>query len=39
MSDDKILTQSAYSAVIHAPIYQVDIADWLLNLPDAEYQR
>jgi hypothetical protein len=39
MSDDKILTQSAYTAVIHAPIDQVDIADWLLNLPDAEYQR
>src|ERR1700689_3358769 len=39
MSDDKIFTQSAYTAVIHAPIDQVDIADWLLNLPDAEYQR
>jgi hypothetical protein len=30
---------SAYSAVIDAPIELVDIATWLLNLPDAEYQR
>ena len=36
---DKILSQSAYTAVINAPIEWVDIADWLLNLPDAEYQR
>jgi hypothetical protein len=36
---DKVLTQSAYTAVINAPIEWVDIADWLLNLPDAEYQR
>lgn len=39
MSDDKVLVQSAYTAVIHAPIGRVDIAAWLLNLPDAEYQR
>jgi len=24
---------------VQAPIEQVDIANWLLNLPDAEYQR
>ena len=36
---DKILSQSVYTAVINAPIEWVDIADWLLNLPDAEYQR
>jgi hypothetical protein len=36
---DKVLSQSAYTAVINAPIEWVDIADWLLNLPDAEYQR
>jgi alkylhydroperoxidase/carboxymuconolactone decarboxylase family protein YurZ len=36
---DKILSQSAYAVVINAPIEWVDIADWLLNLPDAEYQR
>jgi hypothetical protein len=36
---DKILSQSAYTAVINAPIEWVDIADWLLHLPDAEYQR
>jgi hypothetical protein len=36
---DKILVHSEESAIIHAPIDKVDIADWLLNLPDAEYQR
>jgi hypothetical protein len=36
---DQILSQSAYTAVINAPIDWVDIADWLLNLPEAEYQR
>ena len=33
----KILSQSADTAVINAPIEWVDIADWLLQLPDAEY--
>jgi hypothetical protein len=36
---DKILSQSAFSAVINAPIEWVDIADWLLHLSDVEYQR
>jgi hypothetical protein len=36
---DQILSKSAYTAVINAPIDRVDIADWLLNLPEAEYQR
>jgi len=36
---DKQLSVSAVSAVIHAPIEKVDIADWLFNLPEAEYQR
>lgn len=35
---DKIRSQSAYTAVINAPIEWVDIADWLLHLPDAEYR-
>jgi hypothetical protein len=34
-----ILTRSSETAVIHVPIEMVNIADWLLNLPDAEYQR
>jgi hypothetical protein len=25
--------------IINAPLEKVDIADWLFNLPDAEYQR
>jgi hypothetical protein len=34
---DQILSQSAYTGVINAPIDWVDIADWLLNPPEAEY--
>jgi hypothetical protein len=30
---------STVTATINAPIEKVDIADWLFNLPDAEYQR
>ncbi|WP_225732376.1 MULTISPECIES: hypothetical protein [unclassified Nocardia] len=36
---DKVLSESECTAVINAPIEQVDIAEWLLNLPEAEYQR
>jgi hypothetical protein len=36
---DMILVKSEQTATIHAPIDKIDIADWLLNLPDAEYQR
>ncbi|TCL64126.1 hypothetical protein [Rhizobium sp. BK251] len=36
---DTILSQSAYSAEIDAPIEKLDIADWLFNLPEAEYLR
>jgi putative intracellular protease/amidase len=39
MSDDRTLSLSTVIATIHAPIENVNIADWLLNLPDAEYQR
>jgi hypothetical protein len=34
-----VLTDSTESAVLNAPIDKVDIAGWLLALPDAEYQR
>jgi hypothetical protein len=37
--DDKILSSSAYSHVIAVPQAKIDIADWLFNLPEAEYQR
>ncbi|MED5526474.1 MULTISPECIES: hypothetical protein [Gammaproteobacteria] len=37
--EDKILSQSAFSFDINVPLEQVDIADWLFNLPEAEYQR
>ncbi|MET0461619.1 MAG: hypothetical protein ABW007_00640 [Chitinophagaceae bacterium] len=33
------LSSSSVSATINAPLDTIDIADWLLNLPDAEYQR
>ncbi len=37
--ENETLSESSYSAVINAPIEKVDLADWLFNLPDAEYQR
>ncbi|MFD5114632.1 MULTISPECIES: hypothetical protein [unclassified Streptomyces] len=42
MSDvrsDLVLSQSVHSHVINAPLGKVDLAKWLLSLPDAEYQR
>jgi hypothetical protein len=39
MSDDYTLSLSTVTATIHAPIEKVHIADWVLHLPDAEYQR
>src|SRR6516165_4749078 len=36
---DMVLVESEKTAMIHAPVERVDIADWLLHLPDAEYQR
>jgi hypothetical protein len=36
---DMLLVHSEETATIHAPIDKVNIADWLLDLPDAEYQR
>ena len=35
---DMVLVESEKTATIHAPVERVDIADWLLHLPDAEYQ-
>src|SRR5208282_6234792 len=39
MSDDRTLSLSTVTATIHVPIEKVNIADLLLHLPDAEYQR
>lgn len=39
MADDLTLSESRYSHVINVPIEKVDIADWLLHLSEAEYQR
>jgi hypothetical protein len=39
MISDRTLSISTVSHIINAPIEKVDIADWLFNLPDAEYQR
>ena len=36
---DKVLVNSQKTATIQAPVERVDIAAWLLHLPDAEYQR
>jgi hypothetical protein len=39
MSNDRTLSLSTVTATIHAPIEKVNIADWLFQLPDSEYQR
>ncbi|NGO65549.1 hypothetical protein G6N76_17905 [Rhizobium daejeonense] len=36
---DKLLSKSAYSHDIDVSLDQIDIADWLFNLPEAEYLR
>lgn len=36
---ENALSHSVVTAVINAPVEKVNIADWLLHLPDAEYQR
>ena len=36
---DMVLVKTEKTATIHTPLERVDIADWLLHLPDAEYQR
>ena len=36
---DMLLVESEKTATSHAPVVRVDIADWVLHLPDAEYQR
>lgn len=36
---DKTLSQSAFSHELEVPLEKIDIADWLFNLPEAEYQR
>jgi len=37
--DHAVISETAETATVNAPIEAVDIADWVLNLPDAEYQR
>lgn len=39
MTTDRTLSLSTVTHIINAPIEKVDIADWLFNLPNAEYQR
>jgi hypothetical protein len=39
MPTDNTLSLSTVTATIHAPIEKVNIAEWVLHLPDAEYQR
>jgi len=36
---EKMLSNSAFSHIIKAPIEKVNIADWLAYLPEAEYLR
>src|SRR5271154_3315129 len=39
MTSDRSLSNSTVAAIMHVPLEKVNIADWLLTLPDAEYQR
>jgi hypothetical protein len=36
---DLVLVRFEETATIHAPIDKIDIADWVLDLSDGEYQR
>jgi hypothetical protein len=37
-AEENVLVRSSVSAVIHAPIEEVDLPGWCFALPDAEYQ-
>lgn len=39
MGEQRLLTTATDSAPVEAPLPVIDIGDWLLHLPDAEYQR
>src|SRR5260370_2543046 len=39
MTSDRRLSNSTVTAIMHVPLEKVNVADWLLTLPDAEYQR
>src|SRR5271154_4876908 len=39
MLEDRTLSLSTVTAIIQAPIEKVNVSEWLLHLPDAEYQR
>ena len=39
MTRHRMLSNSTVAAIMHVPLEKVNIADWLLTLPDAEYQR
>jgi hypothetical protein len=39
MTSDRRLSDSTVAAIMHVPLEKVNIAEWLLTLPDAEYQR
>lgn len=36
---DLLVSQTEARAIVDAPLDAIDLADWALNLPDAEYQR
>jgi len=36
---DRALSVSTVTAIVNAPIDKINIGDWLLNLPEEEYQR
>jgi hypothetical protein len=36
---DRTVSESSFSHIINLPVERVDIAHWLFNLPNAEYQH
>jgi hypothetical protein len=39
MTSDRMLSDSTVTTIMHVPLEKVNIAEWLLTLPDAEHQR
>jgi hypothetical protein len=36
--EEHVIVDSSFSAIINAPLEQIDIPSWYFSLPDDEYQ-
>jgi hypothetical protein len=36
--EEHVIVDSSFSAIINAPLEQIDISSWCISLPDDEYQ-